>query len=238
MEQMPDYLESRRETAAAPSIVFMAIKLNKNEIPATIIEAKRWWRREIRRALREMPEEYRSSASDKICSRLLDMEEYRQAKTIFAYISVGREVDTHALIRDMLAGGKRVCLPKCTDLDAEGRRIEGMPPSMEARLVKDISMLIPGAYGIPEPDVGSDFPLIEPEEIDLLLMPCMACDSGCGRIGHGAGYYDRYLDLIRPDCGCLALCYEELIAERLPMEEHDRRVDAVITEEHVYRWRG
>ena len=65
----------------------------------------------------------------------------------------------------------------------------------------------------------------------------MSCDRQCRRIGHGAGYYDKYLKTVRKDCFTMALCYEEALADELPMEEHDVPVDAVVTEKTVYRWR-
>ena len=212
----------------------MTIKINPNEIPSTVIEAKRWWRREIRRALKATDAEYRADASAAICSRVLGTEEYINAQTVFAYFSVGTEVDTAPIIRAMQRDGKRVCLPRCLDINEDGSRT-GEGPNMEAREVRDLADLVEGAYGIPEP-VDSD-PYVAPEEIDLILLPCLACDTSCRRIGHGAGYYDWYLSRAREDCRTLAVCYEAVLAEDLPVEEHDMPVDAVVTEDAVYRWR-
>ena len=214
----------------------MAIKVNQSEIPGTVIEAKRWWRRKVREALRGTTEDYRRSASDAITAAFLGMEEYRAAGTVLAYCSTGMEVGTAAMLEAVLADGKRLCLPKCTDIGEDGKR-KGGEPSMEARQVTDLSLLESGAYGIPEPPDSPDFPVIEPQEIDLILLPCMTCDPDCRRLGHGGGYYDKFLSMIREDCATIAICYEAVLADQRPTEPHDMPVDAAVTEETVYRWR-
>ena len=101
--------------------------------------------------------------------------------------------------------------------------------------IKSFDDLVPGAYGIPEPSADTEMML--PEYIDLIILPCVSCDRNCNRIGHGAGYYDKYLTTVRRNCFTMALCYEEALADELPAEEHDMPVDAVVTEKTVYRWR-
>jgi 5-formyltetrahydrofolate cyclo-ligase len=106
---------------------------------------------------------------------------------------------------------------------------------MEARAITGFDDLAPGAYGIPEPVEHTE--LVPADRIDLIILPCMACDKSCRRIGHGAGYYDKYLQHVRKDCRTVAMCYSALLADELPVEEHDMPVDAVVTEDAVYRWR-
>ena len=191
-------------------------------------------RKEIRERLKATSEDYRNEASAAIALNVLTLPEVRDCKTILAYFSVGREPATLALISKLLESGKRVCLPLCVDLDEEGRRT-GTVDAMEARVIKSFDDLVPGAYGIPEPKADTEMML--PEYVDLIILPCLSCDRQCNRIGHGAGYYDKYLSKVRSDCFTLAMCYEELLADEIPTEPHDRPVDAVITEKQVYRWR-
>ena len=108
---------------------------------------------------------------------------------------------------------------------------------MEARYVSEYSVLAEGAYGIFEPEATDEFPIADPADIDLVILPCVSCDAACSRLGHGAGYYDKYLSSLGPECRTAALCYEALIADEVPVEEHDMPVDAVVTEKQVYRWR-
>jgi 5-formyltetrahydrofolate cyclo-ligase len=212
----------------------MAIVIRKEEIPGTVIEAKRWWRSEVRRQIKSASEDYLRDAARVITETVASMEEYRNAETVLAYCSCRREVDTSVLTAQILADGKRLCLPLCTDLDESGKRFTEAP-AMEARDIKSVAGLVPGAYGIPEP--ADDTPVVQPEEVDLIILPCVTCDKNCRRLGQGGGYYDKFLDSVRPDCAKIALCYEAVLADELPVEEHDVPVDAVVTEEQVYRWR-
>ena len=203
-------------------------------------------RKEIKEKLNATSEDYRKEASAKIALNALNIPEMKEqkrtgllglkrtGKTVLAYCSVGNEPSTLALIDSLLKSGRRVCLPLCTDLDEEGHRT-GAFDAMEARVITSFDDLTAGAYGIPEPKADTE--LVPAEEIDIVILPCVGCDRQCRRIGHGAGYYDKYLTTVRKDCFTMALCYEEALADELPAEEHDVPVDAVVTEKTVYRWR-
>ena len=204
-------------------------------------------RKEIKDRMNATSEEYRSEASAKIALNALNIPEMKEQKrtgllglkktekTVLAYCSVGNEPSTLALIDSLLKSGRKVCLPLCTDLDEEGHRT-GAFDAMEARVITSFDDLTAGAYGIPEPKADTE--LVPAEEIDIIILPCVSCDRQCRRIGHGAGYYDKYLKTVRKDCFTMALCYEEALADELPVEEHDVPVDAVVTEKTVYRWRA
>lgn len=209
----------------------MEEKTTGNEIR----EAKEACRSEARRLLKATGEDYRASASAKIALNLLGLPELKKARNVLAYCSVGSEPSTLALI-DKLLGmkGKTVCLPLCTDLDAEGHR-SGKAGIMEARQIKSFDDLAAGAYGIPEPAASTK--TVSPEKIDLIILPCVSCDRWCNRIGHGAGYYDYFLSLVSPKCFKAALCFEKVLMDEIPTGAHDVPVDAVVTEETVYRWR-
>lgn len=149
------------------------------------------------------------------------LAEYRAAHIVFCYVSVGREPDTRRLIAHALEEGKRVCVPLCT-----GKGV------MEAREIKRMDDLKEdGRYGIPEPKDGC--PAVAPEDIGLALIPCVTCSHRGDRLGHGGGYYDRYLEKLR--CPAVCLCREALTREDIPLEPHDRPVDAVVTEKGVFR---
>lgn len=203
-------------------------------------------RKEIKEKLKATSEDYRKEASAKIALNALNIPEMTEQKrtgflglkktekTVLAYGSVGNEPSTLALIDSLLKSGKKVCLPLCTDLDEEGHRT-GAFDAMEARVITSFDDLTAGAYGIPEPKADTE--LVPAEEIDIVILPCVGCDRQCRRIGHGAGYYDKYLTTVRRDCFTMVLCYEEALADELPAEEHDVPADAVVTEKTVYRWR-
>ena len=196
------------------------MKADKNNI----IENKKQCRAEIKERQKELSDVYLNKASESISRKLRKMPEYQGAKTVMLYVSVGKEVLTTRMMMFALQADKKVALPLCIDTENH---------IMEAKLWNEDNRLEQGAYGIPTPSASA--PTIDAEDIDLVVLPCVTCDRECNRLGHGAGYYDRFIEKLRPDCGKIALCYERILAEDLPTEPHDVKMDAVITEENIYR---
>lgn len=176
-------------------------------------------RRRFLEEARRLDPEIRRTISAAVCENLLRMPQYSQADTIFSFVGAGWEIHTAPILQAALAAGKRLCVPLCT---APGR--------MEARFLRDLRDLRPGAYGLPEPP--ADSPLCLPEEIGFAVLPCAACARNGVRLGRGGGYYDRYL--AGQAFFTAALCRESALAESLPQDPWDRPVDAVITESHVF----
>ena len=158
----------------------------------------------------------RKAAGASIASALLREPLYKTAKTVFCYVSTEREPDTGAIIADALASGKVLCVPKCI-----GKGI------MKAVRISSRADLHPGAYGIFEPAEG--LPEIAPEDIDLAIVPCVAASRDGRRIGHGAGYYDRFLSPIKAKRICL--CFKAFLRDDIPMDAHDLLMDKVISED-------
>jgi 5-formyltetrahydrofolate cyclo-ligase len=88
--------------------------------------------------------------------------------------------------------------------------------------------LLPGPYGIPAPDG----PTIPPETIDLIVVPGLAFDRSCHRLGQGGGYYDRYLPYCR--AVTVGLAFELQMTDDLPWEAHDIQLDFVATDAALY----
>lgn len=159
-------------------------------------------------------------ADGEITRRVLESEAYRRAACIFAYVSTTQEIDTRALLCAALAAGKTVCVPLC-----------GAAGEMTARQIPSLDALQPGAYGIDEPDAAA--PEIPPEQIDLVVVPALACDRAGYRLGYGGGYYDRFL--CRTSAVRMALCAEDRLAESLPHTALDQKCHWIITERQVLR---
>lgn len=181
---------------------------------------KKECRRQIRQKLASLPQQALRGRGQIFADRLAALPEYRRAKTIFCYLSVEREPDTGPILRQALVEGKMVCAPVCLG--------KGM---MRARRLLSLEGLEEGPYGIPAPP--ADQPWVEPEQIDFAVIPCMACDEKGGRLGHGAGFYDRFLAKGR--FFRAALCHEELLLPQAPTDELDQPMDCVITQERTLR---
>ena len=179
------------------------------------LEKKRL-RREAAERIGDYPPDILREASEKITVRVLSSPLYRQSASLFIYVSTGREPDTHSLIEDAWKAGKKVYVPKCY---GQGR--------MDAVRVASWQDLAPGAYGIPEPVTApAESPL---SSIDLAVVPCVCASRDGRRLGHGAGYYDRFLSAHSMPCVCL--CFHKLLRDDLPAGPLDQRMDAVVTEE-------
>lgn len=173
-------------------------------------------RREVRQIASSLDPGYLEKASRSITRQVLALPSWKNARTVMAYVSLPEEPDTRELMETALREGKTLLLPRCGD---RGK--------MDALPVRDLSELVPGILGIPEPvPPEGENPASEP---DLILVPCMAAAPHGVRLGHGAGYYDRFLAAHPAESVCL--CFRAFLRADLPAEETDIFVDRVITEE-------
>ena len=182
---------------------------------ALTLEKKRL-RREAAEIIRCFSPNILKVANGIISERVLSSPPYRQAASLFVYVSTDWEPDTHTLIENAWRAGKAVYVPKCY---GQGR--------MDAVRVFSWQDLVPGSFGILEPVGGpSDGPF---PSIDLAIVPCVCASRDGQRLGHGAGYYDRFLRA--HPMPCLCLCFHALLRDDLPTDQLDIPMDAVVTEE-------
>lgn len=157
--------------------------------------------------------------SDKlIMKRLMEQEYYKNSKLIFVYLGFGSEINTSEYIEKFICDGKRVCVPK-TNIESK---------TMEAVEIISLEGLQENKYGILEPLKA--YQTIDESEIDLIIVPGVAFDLNGGRVGYGGGYYDKFLGRLSRDIIKVALAYKIQIIDKVPMEEHDIRVDYIITD--------
>jgi 5-formyltetrahydrofolate cyclo-ligase len=91
---------------------------------------------------------------------------------------------------------------------------------------------VPGPFGIRQPARGR---VVDPAEIDLIVVPGLAFDRRGGRLGVGAGYYDRFLPLLRPDTLVVGVGFDWQLVPFVPREAHDAPVHCVLTPSHHVR---
>lgn len=186
----------------------------------SITEEKAALRREIRARMKALTPQERRDGDRQLFRRFLDLDALRDAGTVLLYCGMGAELDTAQLFQPLLQMGKTVALPRCT----------GVPGEMEARLYDGAVPLVRHRYGMLEPPENS--PVIAPEAFDLILIPGLAFDRFCYRLGQGGGYYDRYLP--RTAAVTVALCRDCFLLDAVPREGHDRPVDLVITQSGMF----
>ena len=176
---------------------------------------KKALRREIGEKKRALSEAQIEARSRVLADRLFAAEQYRQCKSLYAYLSFNQEVRTSPIIERAWADGKRVAVPKVVGNE------------MVFIWIDSFDNLAPqGAYNITEPI--EDGPVAD-DATALVLMPGLAFDREGRRVGYGGGYYDRFLEK-EPDHPLVALCYDFQLVDHLEVEAHDVPVDVVITD--------
>ena len=164
----------------------------------------------------------RREKSETICRTLLRLPVLETADVILSYMAAWDEVDLSSLHEVLWARGKTLAFP-----------VSGRSGHMAAWAPSEPGAVTEGRFGIREPDTARAKP-VAPEEIGLALIPCLAFDGALTRLGHGAGYYDRYL----PRCTGAVLVAAAFEAQRLThvtAEAHDRAMDIAVTESGIYR---
>lgn len=168
------------------------------------------------------PRELRESAAA-LTGVLLSLPEVRRAATLTAYVSVGTEPGTGALIDALADAGKRVLLPALAPTDGPGW-------DLEWGLYRGPSSLAPARFGLLEP-VGELLGAEAAARADVLLVPGMAVSADGFRMGKGAGCYDRTLARVPHDTPTICLLYPGELDQPVPIESHDRPVTAAATPE-------
>lgn len=166
------------------------------------------------------PEE-KKIKDDVLYNIIIKSKEFIEADTLFLYISFDKEVDTHNIINHALSLGKKVCVPRVIS------RLEGMK-ALKIDSLKDLQL---SNYGILEPEETAEEIMIN--HMDLAIVPGVAFDPKGGRVGYGGGFYDRFFSNLQVKIKKIALAYEFQILDRVPIEEHDISIDAIITEKCI-----
>lgn len=169
-------------------------------------------RRRMRHWKQAMTEAEIESKSVELARQFLSCESYRNARTLYGYLSFNQEVKTRPILEQALRDGKQVAVP----------RVFGK--EMKFLYIQNFSNLEISPFGVPEP--AADCPVAE-DKTALVLMPGLAFDPQGHRIGYGGGYYDRFLAK-EPDHPTVALCFDFQLLPALETEAHDICVDRVL----------
>ncbi|GAA4010960.1 5-formyltetrahydrofolate cyclo-ligase [Streptomyces marokkonensis] len=193
---------------------------------------KRTLRREILAERNRLAADDLRKAADALAERALAMPEVARAHAVAAYVSMGAEPGTLALLDALRARGVRVLLPALLpDNDLDWGEYAGEGSLAHVRHGGGRMTLSEPTGERLGPDAVTD--------TDVVLLPGLAVDGRGIRLGRGGGSYDRVLARLeragaRP--ALLVLLYGSEVVAHVPAEPHDRPVDAVVTPSGVRRF--
>ncbi len=165
-----------------------------------------------------------TSKSESIVQKVIKTPEYREADNILLYADYCREVMTRGIFEDALLHREKIYFP----------RVDKLTNTMDFFQVISIRQLDRGYKDILEPreDVRTRYKFL-PREDTLAILPGVAFDTSGYRIGYGKGFYDRFL-ASRRQLSTMALAYSCQIIDEIPRDEHDIKMDKIVTEEIIY----
>ena len=180
-----------------------------------MVDDKQIIRNNISAIKKTLSKEKIADMSGKICNHLLQTSFFRKANCIALYNAMNDEVQTSGII-EKWHNRKRIVLPVIS-----GENIQFCEYTGKDNMVKN-------AFNIHEPISTKVIPT---EEIDLFIVPGVAFDHKRNRLGRGKGYYDKYMAGI--NIPMIGICFDFQLIKSIPAEEHDIKMDMIITENHI-----
>lgn len=189
--------------------------------------------------------------SEKICKQLVKLEEFQESKTVLIFVSMPDEVQTNCLFRAGLEQRKLLAVP-IVQKKPEPLLLSALSEShirellfsnpvdngntgdtlMERKVDSKNTNWTRSAFGILEPHQDTVRP-VSISEIDLIVVPGLGFDKDGMRIGFGGGHYDRLLAKTHNSTLTVAVAFDFQIHNNIPHNDHDKKVDMVITDREV-----
>ncbi|CAL7940601.1 unnamed protein product [Xylocopa violacea] len=193
---------------------------------SSIKVAKLALRKKMKEIIAQLSAEEKQRQSMKVFKKLCSLPQFQESKRVSVYLSTKDEIDTTQILRYMFEKGKEVFVPRYN-----GKRME----MVKLLSMEDYEKLPLTKWNIKQPNFD------EPREnalqtggLDLVLVPGVAFTASGKRLGHGMGYYDKFLDMCfknqqkRPHT--IAVAFNEQLWEDIPTSENDVLLDLVLTE--------
>lgn len=158
----------------------------------------------------------------RVAHQVVALPEFLNAQRVMCYASMPEEVQTQTLHNAITQCGKTLCLPA---VRADER--------MEAVVISGDTEFHTDSMGIRTPLNGE---VMAPEKLDLVIAPGLAFDKNGTRLGHGKGYYDKFLSAC--DCPVIGLSYDVQMVDHIVPHDHDVPMDKIVTETAVYDCRA
>ncbi len=187
--------------------------------PVDIRKYKSELRLQSRAARAELSPDEKEKLDQGIRLNVRRLREYKWVHTLLIYVSTPIEVDTLQIIKNALADGKKVAVPRCIT----GTR------NMQFHYIGGLEDLSPGAFSVLEP--SEQAPVVTDFTGTLMLVPAFMYDRNGYRLGYGKGYYDRYMANYTGIS--VGMCYEREVRPHLYHGRYDRAVDFILTEKRI-----
>ncbi|MFP4226994.1 MAG: 5-formyltetrahydrofolate cyclo-ligase [Desulfobacterales bacterium] len=186
-------------------------------------EKKQELRKLIEKKLEGLSREEIRKKLEAIEAQLFEFANFIEAEVSLFYINTHREVDTDHIIRRCMDSPKDIVLPLFDDANGGARlyKIQNVDADLRKRTGKML-----------EPNPERCKP-VSMDHIDIAIIPGVAFDEKGGRLGIGAGRYDRMIPKLPVTARKVAFAFEDQITQIVPMESHDKFVDIIITEERI-----
>lgn len=155
---------------------------------------------------------------------VMELPEFKNAGVVGCYLAMEYEVRTDRILERCWKEGKTVCVPAYSRKDGKYRL---------SKLGHE-TPIIEGSWKVWEP---AHLAWVAPGKLDVIIVPGMAFDRFCGRLGHGGGHYDKILGAQPPKSRhCMVgLAFDFQVLDSVPMSKSDVRMDIVVTEKKLIR---
>ncbi|PLX16605.1 MAG: 5-formyltetrahydrofolate cyclo-ligase [Salinivirgaceae bacterium] len=176
-------------------------------------------RKQVRVRVKELSENVKKQQADAVFVKIETLPEFKNANIIMHYWSLSDEILTHECIKKW-AGEKQILLPVIEGEELiirEFTGIENMQPDPR--------------FSIPEPTGEA----IQNPRPDIIIIPGVAFDSNCNRLGRGKGFYDRFLAKHQLNVILIGVCFDEQIVPEVPTESHDFKLYMVFSQSNKFQ---
>jgi 5-formyltetrahydrofolate cyclo-ligase len=198
----------------------------KSGAPMNIQARKQALRQSIIAAREKLPAPERLRLSRAVIGSICGLPEYQQAQTVLGYLNFGAELAAELWVRQALADGKQVLLPRANRASKH----------LDLYKVQDLQQdVAPGLWGIREPVAERCTKEDALGTVDFILLPGVAFTRDGARLGYGGGFYDKLLARMPHRPILLAGAFALQVVQEIPQEQSDRNVEWLVTEEETIR---
>ncbi|XP_063918527.1 5-formyltetrahydrofolate cyclo-ligase isoform X2 [Zophobas morio] len=191
---------------------------------ATIATAKAATRQEIVEKLKTLTTEEKQRQCKIVLEKLLNLPSFQNCKRVSTYLSIDNEIDTEPIVRHIFETGKECFVPRYSKAGMQMVKLSSM---------NDWETLPVTSWGIKQPRLKDERDdALETGGLDFIVVPGVGFTANGLRLGHGGGYYDKFMTKVKASQevppALVGLAFNEQVLEELPVTECDVQIDRVL----------